>query len=89
VQLGDTKLESGDVAAARTFYQRAAQAGNGAAAAAIGRTFDPNVLARMGPVDIEPNPPLAAFWYRKALALGDRSAEPLLRNLHPVLEQPR
>jgi hypothetical protein len=74
---GDQSLSLGDVAAARLLYQRAAEAGNAAAAIALGKTYDPNFAAPSG----KPDPTRAAEWYRRGAALGDRHAADLLKRL--------
>ncbi len=74
---GDESLGLGDIAAARMLYQRAAEAGNAAAATALGKTYDPNFVVPGGPSD----PARAAEWYKKAITLGDRRAVDLLRHL--------
>jgi type II secretory pathway predicted ATPase ExeA len=74
---GDESLGLGDIAAARMLYQRAAEAGNAAAATALGKTYDPNFVVPGGPSD----PARAADWYKKAITLGDRRAVDLLRHL--------
>jgi len=84
IKQADALIERGDISAARLFYERAAQAGSGQAATAVGRTFDPNALARMGVIGTKPDPTTASLWYRQAIALGDSSAEPLLRALAPA-----
>jgi TPR repeat protein len=78
---GDAMLATGDVGAARLLFQRAAEAGNARAATATGKTFDPNVLLQSGAVGVAGDPDHAAFWYRRAMALGDKSAESWLRRL--------
>ncbi len=80
----------GDVSAARLFYERAAMAGSAQAATAMGKTFDPVYLEQMGARGVTPDPDSAATWYRKAVALGDREAESLLRGLgrEPSLAAP-
>jgi hypothetical protein len=47
---GEQLIAAGDVATARTVLQRAADAGDANAAMALGATYDPNVLARLGVV---------------------------------------
>jgi predicted double-glycine peptidase len=84
IKQADVLIGRGDISAARLFYERAAQAGSGQAATAVGRTFDPNALARMGAIGTKPDPTTASLWYRQAIALGDSSAEPLLRALAPA-----
>src|SRR5262249_25467201 len=48
VSRGDDFLKAGDVASARLYYERAADAGNGSAALRMGATFDPGFLASAG-----------------------------------------
>jgi TPR repeat protein len=74
---GDQLLELGDTAAARLLFQRAAEAGDAAAATALGKTFDPGFTAPGNARD----PGRAAEWYRKAIALGDPRAADLLKRL--------
>jgi hypothetical protein len=74
---GDQSLGLGDVAAARLLYRRAADAGSGPAATALGKTYDPN-FASPG---ANPDPASAAGWYRKAIELGDPHAADLLAKL--------
>jgi TPR repeat protein len=76
---GDQSLGLGDVAAARLLYQRAADAGNAVASAAIGMTYDPNYVVP----GQTPDPARAAEWYRKAVALGNPHAADLLKQLGP------
>jgi hypothetical protein len=75
---GDSFLHAGDVASARLFYERAADAGDWQAAIRMGATFDPAFLARAG-VRAGGDPAQAQSWYRHALDLGapktDRQAE--------------
>jgi energy-coupling factor transporter ATP-binding protein EcfA2 len=80
---GDDLLNGGDFAAARLFYLQAARAGNAAAAAGVARTYDPQVLDRLGVVGARGEPAKAAEWYRKAVDLGDPSAAEPLRRLAP------
>jgi TPR repeat protein len=74
---GDQSLSLGDVAAARLLYRRAAEAGNAAAAVALGRTYDPNSVTSGS----RPEPAIAAEWYQKAVRLGDPHAAELLKKL--------
>ena len=71
-------LALGDVSGARLLYARVAAAGVGAAATALGRTYDPDVLARLGAVGIVPDRAAASALYRAGAAMGDASAEALL-----------
>ncbi len=63
-----------DISAARLLYERAATAGDGRAAAALARTYDPAFLAEVGAHGIVADASLALAWYRKAASLGDDSA---------------
>jgi len=81
---GDSMLATGDIIAARLLYQRAAEAGNAQAATATGKTLDPNFLNRAGATGISADPTLASGWYRRAIALGDHSAEEWLKRLPPA-----
>jgi TPR repeat protein len=60
-----------DISAARLLYERAATAGDGRAAAALARTYDPAFLAEVGAHGIAADASLALAWYRKAASLGD------------------
>jgi hypothetical protein len=75
---GDSFLHSGDVASARLFYERAADAGDWQAAIRMGATFDATFLGRVG-VRAVGDPIKAQSWYRHALDLGapktDRQVE--------------
>jgi type II secretory pathway predicted ATPase ExeA len=77
VKRGNEALDLGDIAGARLLFQRAAEAGNGAAATALGKTYDPNFTTSVGARD----PARAIDWYRKAIAQGDQDAADLLKRL--------
>jgi TPR repeat protein len=81
IQRGHAMLSVGDISAARLLFERAAHDGSGAAATALGRTYDPQVLASLGVHGIRPDAATAADWYRSAIALGDAEAASLLRAL--------
>ena len=66
---GDSFLRAGDVASARLFYERAADAGDWQAAMRMGATFDPAFLGRAG-VRTVGEPTKAQSWYLHALDLG-------------------
>jgi hypothetical protein len=78
---GDALLATGDIAAARLFYQRAAEQGLAAAATALGQTFDPLYLEQAHVRGIHGEPAIAAEWYRKASAAGDRIGQARLARL--------
>ena len=66
---GDNFLHAGDVASARLFYERAADAGDRQAAMRMGATFDPAFLDRVG-LHTRGDTATALSWYRHALDLG-------------------
>ena len=70
VKKGDEQLGEGNIAAARLFYERAADAGNGQGAMRMGATFDPSFLGRAGQHGAQGDPMKAQAWYRKALDLS-------------------
>ena len=81
VTRGDGFLTAGDIASARLFYERAADAGSGSAALRLGATFDPGFLSRAGIRGITGDPAQAASWYRRARELGDAAAAHRLKGL--------
>ena len=78
---GDMLLSVGDVASARLFYERAADAGGGLAAIRLGETFDPLFLDRVRLSGVRGDPAVAASWYRRARDLGATGAAVLLKAL--------
>lgn len=81
IQRADAMLRQGDISAARLLYGRAASAGSGRAATAMGRTFDAAFLAQTGVVGLRPDPAQAMAWYRRAITLGDGDASTRLSAL--------
>jgi hypothetical protein len=71
---GDERLRQGDVASARLFYERAADAGDAQAARHLANSFDPAFLARWGVRFMRGDPAEATRWYRRAVTLGDSEA---------------
>jgi hypothetical protein len=74
VQAGDARLISGDIASARLYYERAAEAGNARAARLLANSYDPAFLVRWGVLGMTGNVQEAARWYRRASGLGDSEA---------------
>jgi len=72
---GDSFVLIGDVASARVFYERAANAGDGRAAVRMGATFDPVFLRRAGLQGTFGEPAQARSWYRRASGFGALQAE--------------
>jgi hypothetical protein len=77
---GRELLAAGDIAAARRFFERAAEAGSALGATGAGRTYDPLYL-RQAARGLRGDPVKAADWYRKAVTLGDGEAGVLLTRL--------
>jgi hypothetical protein len=71
---GQAFLNQGDVSAARLALERVAEAGEARAALALGATYDPVVLKRMGMVGIKPDVEKARSWYERAASLGSAEA---------------
>jgi hypothetical protein len=78
---GDAFLSAGDVTSARLFYQRGAEAGDGAAALRLGETFDAAFLERAHLGRVPSDVKKAVFWYRQARYLGNAEADILLEEL--------
>jgi TPR repeat protein len=86
VTRGDAFLSAGDIASARLFYERAADAGDSTAALRLGATFDPKFLGRAGLHGNPGDPAQAESWYRRARDLGNAAAAERLKKLE---RQPR
>jgi len=78
---GEAFIAEGDVVAARLILERAAEARDPRAALALGSTYDPNVLKRMGVVGILPEPDKAQTWYERAVEFGSGEASQRLTAL--------
>jgi hypothetical protein len=80
---GDAAMLRGNIAQARSFYERAATAYRASSAAplAMGKTFDPNILSPLGASSSFADPAVARTWYGRARALGDPAAAELLARL--------
>jgi hypothetical protein len=70
IKRGKDFLANGDVSSARLLLRRAAEAGNAEAALALGSTFDPRVIGRLGAIGVQTDPGMARQWYQKAAQLG-------------------
>jgi hypothetical protein len=77
---GDVLFSKGDVIAARAFYERAADAGEGRAALRLGETFDPVFLDQARLRAARGDLSTALSWYRRARDLGVAEAEILLKS---------
>ena len=67
-------LADGDVASARAFLERAAEAGDARALLVLGDTYDPATLARMGAVGLKGDAAQARAYYARALSAGVAAA---------------
>ena len=78
---GDALFSKGDIAAARLFYERAADAGDGHAAVRLGETFDPIFLDHAHLPGVRGDFDTALAWYRRARDLGAADANILMKSL--------
>ena len=67
---GDAAFQASDISTARRYYQRGAEAGCGACAEALARTYDAQELRRIGAIGVTPDPALAETWRNQARQLG-------------------
>jgi TPR repeat protein len=74
-------IEQGDIASARLMLTRAAEAGDARAALALGTTYDPDVLRKLGVIGVAPDAAQAHAWYTKAVELGSPDAALRLERL--------
>jgi hypothetical protein len=81
VKQGERFVSAGDLAAARTVFKRAAEAGDATAAVALGSTYDPTLLQNLGVFGMESDVEKARNWYEKAEILGSAEATQRLRIL--------
>jgi hypothetical protein len=81
LQQGEQLVAAGDLVSARQVYRRAAEAGNAAAALALGATFDPAVLAKIGMPGMGADIEKARGWYEKAREFGSADAPHRLETL--------
>jgi hypothetical protein len=74
VKRGKDFLLTGDLASARLLLRRAAEGGSAEAALALGATFDPLVIRRLGAIGAAPDIAQARQWYQRAADLGSAAA---------------
>jgi hypothetical protein len=86
---GDALVAKGDIASARLFYERAAEAGDGQAALRLGESYDPAFLAQAHLSGVRGDAVAAAHWYQRARELGITEAETLLQTILPEKDQRR
>jgi hypothetical protein len=78
---GDEQLAEGNIAAARLFYIRAANAGLAQGAMALASTYDAMELGRLNVRGVEPDAKEAMRWYERARQLGAADADQRLKRL--------
>lgn len=71
---GLVAFAKGDIATARAFFVNAAEAGDARALVALGDTFDPTTLDRLGVVGLKGDGAKARDYYARALAAGASGA---------------
>jgi hypothetical protein len=86
IKRGQDRLMYGDIASARLFFKRAANAGDAQAALDLGMTFDSIFLAQRGVLGLAPDATQAREWYDKAIKLGSTEAS---RNLERLTSTPK
>jgi len=75
IERGNQLLRTGDIAAARLAFERAAAGGNRAAATGVAKSYDPVFLAQSGVRGLRGDPAKAALWYGRAAAAGGHEAQ--------------
>jgi TPR repeat protein len=80
---GEVRLQDGDIAGARMFFKKAADAGDAQAAMAMGATFDPRLFATLNVKGMSPDIAAARLWYQRAIDLGSKDAYERIRDLNP------
>jgi hypothetical protein len=67
-------IAQGDITGGRLLLTRAAEAGDARSALALGATYDPSVLGKMGVLGVLPDRERARTWYEKAAQFGSGEA---------------
>jgi glycosyltransferase involved in cell wall biosynthesis len=78
---GERDLADGNVAMARQFFLRAAEAGFARGAFLLASTYDAHEFARLRIQGVQPNARMARLWYRRARELGADEADASLARL--------
>jgi hypothetical protein len=81
IRRGNNLLKVGDFSAARVLFERAANAGSADGALALGSTYDPVVIKRLGAFSVKPDIESARKWYQFAADRGSAAAKLQLANL--------
>lgn len=83
LERGRGLLDQGNIAGARLFLERAANAESAEAALLLGSTFDPKWLQNRGVLGVAADPARARKWYLEAQRLGSSEAAARLSGLEP------
>lgn len=78
---GRSFLTMSDLASARLLFRRAAETHSAEGALALGATYDPAALKRMGVVGAAADLEQARWWYQRAAELGSTEAVQLLSHI--------
>jgi TPR repeat protein len=81
---GQQQLDSGNVYAARKYFERGVEAGLPESAVALAATYDPAELSKLPIVGLRPDVQIARTWYEKARELGAPEAAERLRRLEAL-----
>jgi hypothetical protein len=81
LERGQRFVAKGDLAAARSLFQRAAEAGDARAAFALAETYDPTALEQRGERGFAPDTAMARTWYERARVFGSEEAARRLQTL--------
>jgi len=74
-------LAKGDIAAARAFFKRAAEGGDARALVALGDTYDPTTLNRLGAIGVKGEESVARDYYSRAQSAGVSGARERIASL--------
>jgi len=76
-------VDQGNISAARSILEHAAEAGNAQALFALAETYDPHLLTAWGTIGMKGDVAKARELYAKALASGLQEADARLKTLQP------
>lgn len=83
---GQKMIDLGQIAGARSYFKRAAEAGSADAAYALGMTYDPSFISDAGVQGMKADPAEARAWYERARELGSQAAKEKLEELKHVVK---
>lgn len=78
---GEELVAQGDIASARLLLARAAEAGDARSTLALGATYDPTMLTKLGVLGVAADAAQARAWYAKAAEFGSSEASRRLEQL--------